>query len=229
MIKGIIYKWTNKVNNKCYIGKTINEYKRKWEHLHDRRYKSAFHDALDKYGVEQFNYEVLVSLSSNDYEKINNVLNHLERFYIKKYNSSDRDCGYNLTDGGDGLIGRFGVLNPFYGKHHTEETKLKQSKLMSGRKQSEETIKKKSESLKKVVHTKDWNRKVGISNQKQVFAFKDGVLIGKYNCYNDCKNDLGLPNIKGISKVVRGTSKTYYGYYFKNTIGQNNEEIEDKD
>lgn len=229
MIKGIIYKWTNKVNNKCYIGKTTNEYKRKWEHLHDRRYKSAFHDALDKYGVEQFNYEVLVSLSSNDYEKINNVLNHLERFYIKKYNSSDRDCGYNLTDGGDGLIGRFGVLNPFYGKHHTEETKLKQSKLMSGRKQSEETIKKKNESLKKVVHTKDWNRKVGISNQKQVFAFKDGVLIGKYNCYNDCKNDLGLPSIKGISKVVRGTSKTYYGYYFKNTIGQNNEEIEDKD
>lgn len=45
--KGVIYKWTNKINGKVYIGKTVDEIKRKSSHKKDRRYYSYFHNAID--------------------------------------------------------------------------------------------------------------------------------------------------------------------------------------
>lgn len=48
-----------------------------------------------------------------------------------------------------------------------------------------------------------------------------------YNSYNECKESLKLPNIKGISKVIHGHNKTYYGYTFTkiedNTINKSEE------
>ncbi len=213
-MEGIIYKWTNKINNKVYIGKTTNEERRIKEHLTERRFKSAFHDALDKYGKDTFDYCVLIKTTSKDNEKMNIFLNAMERYYIKKYKSNIREFGYNLTEGGDGFGSRFGEANPFYGKHHTEECKKAHSLRMKGRKQTEETIKKKKDSLKKVEHTEEWNKKVGIANQKPITAYKDGKIVGSWLCYNDCMNALNLPNIKGISKVVHGMNKTYKGYTF---------------
>ena len=231
MMKGIIYKYTNTVNGKCYIGKTTNAIKRKWSHLHDRRHKSLFHNALDKYGINQFNYEVLIEFISKDKDRLDFILNYFEKYYIKKYESNKIEKGYNLTNGGDGVIGRFGELNPFYGKHHSEENKLRHSNRMKGRNASDETKLKMSESQKKIVHTKEWNYKVGLANQKSVRAFKDGVLVGKYKCYKDCIIDLNLPNIKGISKVINGKNKTYDGYTFQlaqNTIENNTDKEENK-
>lgn len=135
MIRGIIYKWTNIITNKVYIGKTTREKQRKQEHLKDRkRYDFAFYRALNKYGVENFTYEVLFETYSNSKEKINIVLNALETYYIKKYSSRDKRYGYNLTSGGDGGKGvklskeqrllrserMKGEKNPMYGKHLSE-------------------------------------------------------------------------------------------------------------
>lgn len=57
---GIIYMFTNKVNNKKYIGQTISEKNRYYSHF----YKGAkecqyFHAAISKYGKDNFDYEVL--------------------------------------------------------------------------------------------------------------------------------------------------------------------------
>lgn len=214
MRRGIIYKWTNKINNKCYIGKTVNEEQRKYQHLHDRRCKSLFHQAIDKYGINNFDYEILFETKSSDENRLNYILNSMEQFYIRRYKSNSQNFGYNLTKGGDGISGRFGEDNPFFNHHHTEEWKQQHSEVMKGRKPSEETLRKRSESLKKVVHTKEWNAKVGKALEKGVIAYKDGIEIGKYTSYTECMNALNLPNIKGISKVVCGHNKTYKGYTF---------------
>ena len=59
-MKGIIYKYTNQVNNKVYIGQTINEYKRKYAHKHAlNSWRSYFHNAIKKYGYDKFVYEIL--------------------------------------------------------------------------------------------------------------------------------------------------------------------------
>lgn len=92
-MKGIIYKITNKVNGKSYIGQTRYTLEFRWrQHLH-KKDNVYFHNAIKKYGAENFSLEVLEEC---DLDK----LNSREIFYIAKYNTFEN--GYNLTIGGDG-------------------------------------------------------------------------------------------------------------------------------
>ena len=91
-----IYKVTNTINGKIYIGKTSRFKERK--RRHERCYKKEdcrFHRAIQYYGKERFNWEII--------DKTDNVkkANELEKFYINEYNSYHPD-GYNMTKGGDG-------------------------------------------------------------------------------------------------------------------------------
>lgn len=154
---------------------------------------------------------------------LNSILNEKEKYYIRQTHSNEKEFGYNLTEGGDGVCGRFGELNPFYGHHHTEETKHKHSLFMKARKQTEEEKRKRIETLKKIKHNKEWNEKVSKALSHGVSAYKNGNLVGIYSSYKECANALNLPNIKGISKVICNYMKTYYGYTFKKAA-ENNEE-----
>lgn len=92
-MKGIIYKVTNKVNGKSYIGQTRYTLEFRWrQHLH-KKDNTYFHNALRKYGADNFSLEVLEEC---DVDK----LNSREIYYIAKYNTFEE--GYNLTLGGDG-------------------------------------------------------------------------------------------------------------------------------
>jgi group I intron endonuclease len=95
----IVYKVTNIINNKIYIGVSKFDIdKRKWEHLNksDNSSDFVFHKAIRKYGVENFNWEVIDEASSVE------ELKQKEIFYIKDYNSFYKTGhGYNMTHGGD--------------------------------------------------------------------------------------------------------------------------------
>lgn len=94
-----IYKWTNKINNKHYIGQSVNIEQRRKKHIADSYYTKAntyntvFHQAIRKYGPENFSFEVLCICKEDE-------LNCLEKFYIEKYNSLVPN-GYNMTTGGE--------------------------------------------------------------------------------------------------------------------------------
>lgn len=94
-----IYKATNKINGKSYIGQTIDFEHRKHVHIHRRDGycdpNSIFHRALDKYGEENFEWEILAEIPGKDFA------NAFEREMIRKYNTY-KPNGYNLTKGGDG-------------------------------------------------------------------------------------------------------------------------------
>lgn len=95
----IIYKATNKVNGKCYIGQTRHSIEvRKRKHLSCARkgVKTNFYKAIRKYGADNFEWEIVCS--TNDKQK----LNELETFYITKYDSIKN--GYNMIDGGDNNV-----------------------------------------------------------------------------------------------------------------------------
>lgn len=138
-MRGIIYKWTNKTNNKSYIGKTARESERVKEHLRDRRYNSPFHKALDKYGVDNFIYEVLFEFYCNDKQQLTSLLNEKEQYFIQIFKSNNKQFGYNLTDGGDGQLGykcteegrkkrsesKMGEKNPMFNKTWTDEQRKK--------------------------------------------------------------------------------------------------------
>lgn len=93
-----IYKITNKINGKVYIGKTMFSIQKRWqEHLKDskkQRYeKRPLYNAINKYGEENFNVEQIEECEYN-------ILNDRECFWIEYYGSFKN--GYNATMGGDG-------------------------------------------------------------------------------------------------------------------------------
>lgn len=95
-----IYKITNTVNNKVYIGQVYNK---SINARFDRHIKGANPDnpmlidrAIYKYGKENFIVEQIDTASSIE------ELNEKEKYWIKFYNSTDRNVGYNLTPGGEG-------------------------------------------------------------------------------------------------------------------------------
>lgn len=120
-----IYKITNKINGKCYIGQSIDIIKRwkteyKWHHI-NKHLLAAF----NKYGLENFNFEIIEECEPS-------LLNEREQFWISIYNSFDRNFGYNKTLGGAGTPGRIFVMS--------EETKNKIRLANTGRKFTAEEL-----------------------------------------------------------------------------------------
>lgn len=111
MCMGFIYKITNLVNNKIYIGQTSLTIRKRWEtHIkkakaHTNRY---LYDAMNHYGYNNFIIEQLEECAKED-------LDNREKYWISFYNSMDPNVGYNLTAGGGG--GNTWALNP-----HKRET-----------------------------------------------------------------------------------------------------------
>lgn len=97
---GIIYCFKNNINGKCYIGQTINPeqrynaHKSNYQNIKNNEYNSLLHQAFRKYGFQNFTYSIL----AQDIDDID-VLNELEIYYIKNFNSK-APSGYNLEDGG---------------------------------------------------------------------------------------------------------------------------------
>ena len=104
-----VYKITNIINNKNYIGITTRGLENRWkEHLsvannqNSKDYNALFKKAIRKYGQENFKIELLENCNSIENMK------EKEKFYIAKYNSyafSPNGWGYNFTIGGDGVFG----------------------------------------------------------------------------------------------------------------------------
>ena len=102
-----IYKYQNKINGHIYIGQSINLEQRKCSHKNAAfnenacDYNCQFHQAVRKYGWDNFDYEVIAEITPEEYSQ--SLLNELEKFFIKYYNSFEN--GYNATEGGDHVIG----------------------------------------------------------------------------------------------------------------------------
>ena len=95
----IVYKATNKINGKCYIGQTRHSLEhRKTIHLRyaKKGLDTHFYQAIRKYGEDNFEWEIICS--TNDKQR----LNELETFYIIKFDSIKN--GYNMVDGGDNNV-----------------------------------------------------------------------------------------------------------------------------
>jgi group I intron endonuclease len=140
---GYIYKITNKIDSKIYIGQTKNDLEERWKQ-HRRKNSNCRYIsyAFKKYGIDNFKFE-LICISFDE------KLDEIEKYYIKKF-----DClvpnGYNLREGGntskhneetkkrisESLKGRTDFVRPKpqLGKPHKEETKNKISESCKGRK-----------------------------------------------------------------------------------------------
>lgn len=101
---GFIYKVTNKINGKVYIGKTVHSVERRMlEHKNESKtntFGRPFHCAIQKYGFDNFSVETLEEVD-------NSILDSREMFWISFYRSYvgfTGSNGYNATKGGDGTL-----------------------------------------------------------------------------------------------------------------------------
>ena len=99
-----IYKYENKINGHCYIGKSIDIKRRQYNHKSSaynekaKDYDSQFHQAIRKYGgFDAFEFSIICEISPEDYSL--ELINQLEKTFIKLYNSYKN--GYNATEGGE--------------------------------------------------------------------------------------------------------------------------------
>ena len=100
-----IYKITNQINSKIYIGKTSHKtlIQRFQEHVKDSQTKTKekrpLYEAFNKYGIENFTIELIEQVENDE------IASEREYFWIKKLNSYigfANSNGYNATLGGDG-------------------------------------------------------------------------------------------------------------------------------
>jgi group I intron endonuclease len=234
-IYGIIYKVTNKINEKMYIGRTTNLKEKMRIHMKralNNKHNSHFHNAIRKYSKENFKWKIIAKCFSK--EELNNV----EIEMIEKYNTFEN--GYNLTRGGEG---RFGYS-------HTEETKKKISEAERGEKNhmygkrgsncpnfgkthSKKTKKRMSEAKKGENHTfyskhcsKKTKEKMSLAQiggknhnaKKYVITTPEGKEIFVHGIANFCRNykkeELYYQGLVRVAKGKRSHHKGYKCEYF---------------
>jgi len=154
-MSAIIYTATNLINNKKYVGFTTKSFHIRINgHFNKVKIGSKyhFHNALRKYGRENFRFDIIYQSKYHDH-----CLNIMEPHFISEYNTTIRSIGYNMTPGGDGNLGF----------NHSEETKLKISKSKKGKSNgphSKETKLKIGMGNKGKTVTKETRHKLSIAN-----------------------------------------------------------------
>lgn len=176
-----VYKITNKITGKVYIGITNQgagaRYRHHWYEARIGE-PAPIHRSMAKYGEENFTLEII------DFAETYEELKEKEKYWIKEYDSMNREKGYNLTEGGDGTFGRI----------HSEETKNKIRQKAIGRKASEETKKKMSEAQKKY---KDAHRAhadaIRLLNQKAIVVYDlEGNIVEEFSTTKECADKYGV-------------------------------------
>lgn len=194
-------------SGKCYVGKTYNERMRKYYHAYEVRKGSMypFHCALRKYGIENFEYKVIVEGVPHY------MVNAFEKYWIRYYNAVEN--GYNCTIGGDGLQSpsqatRDKIGAASIGRKHTQESKDAISKSSKGKKLSAEHI----EKLKKP-KTEAHRIKAALAKCKHVLCIETGIVYASLMLANVA---VGLSSRSAnITSVCKGRRHTAGGYHWK--------------
>lgn len=214
-----VYKHTNLINNKVYVGITKQKVADRWG-KDGSNYKNSPHfwQAIQQYGWNNFSHEII----QEDLTKEQACL--LEKELIKKFNSQNSDYGYNITEGGDC-------------PSMTEETKEKISKAMMGNKNglgkpcSKEKAKKISETQKGRQFTEEHKQKLSlakkgshhkspseetrkkISDSKKKKPVYCEELNKIFPSIQECARELNI-EATSICAVCKGKHKTTHGFHF---------------
>lgn len=109
-----VYKHTNKINGKVYIGITRQTPERRWQN--GKGYKGTyFWNAISKYGWDNFKHEILFDGLSKEEACA------LEIKLIAKYGSDNRERGYNICEGGQ----TGDNLKPYYGSENNRAVSIR--------------------------------------------------------------------------------------------------------
>ena len=228
---GVVYKH-NVPNGKCYIGITKLSLNNRFKHGKGYKRSTLFYRAILKYGWDNIKTEIL--FESDNYD----LLLNKEEYYIKKYQSNNKNLGYNIESGGTkgalGLKRSRKTLEKMrqanLGKIMPNEVKEKISKSLKGRKFTEEHSKKKSLSQTGEKNHR-YNKKASAETKKKMSESQrkgkdhewsvkvvqmdlDGNFLKVWDSFSEIKKELGFHH-STISDCCRGKQKQSKGYKWK--------------
>ena len=211
---GYVYLTVNKVNNKGYVGQHKG--------MFDRYYYGSgkmFLRAFRKYGVNNFDRQILVFCNSQDELDIEEI------YHIAIYRKLYPYDLYNITDGGNGLNGYKQTQKQI----DAFVNRAKENPPRKGVKLSEDQIRRQRESLKnfyknnpeakenmRKIHigkkaSKETREKLSLKKQKPVICIETGEFFPSIIAAS--KGERSLKD--GISKVCLGRMRTSGGYHWK--------------
>ncbi len=225
-----VYKHTNVLNGKVYIGITSLSLNNRWRNGEGYKNCTLFYKAIKKYGWDNFTHEVLFDgLSKEEAEKA-------ERNLIQAYQSNNKSKGYNIENGGNSRgkmseeekakrsirfsgennpmygVRRFGCNNPMYGKHWTDEHKKRHSDLLKGR------FAKEKNPMYGKHHTEEFKRKISEmesgKNNPRARAVRciDTNIV--YETTREASEKTGV-NFVSINQCCLGNYKTAGGLHWE--------------
>ena len=220
----IVYQHKNKINGKIYIGITMQKPEQRWRYGKGYKTSPHFYAAIQKYGWDNFEHNILFQNLTKE------KACKKEQELIAKFNSINREFGYNSTSGGEIFVmneetkqkisqAMMGNKNGL-GHPCSEEKKRKISETQKGRTLTEEHKQKLSEAAKKR-HTpcsKQAKENIRKSSHKKPVYCEELDTI--FESVQECSRQLGIP-ATNISKLCGGRGKTLKGYhlrYYDDTI-----------
>lgn len=229
MNKFCVYMHTNRINGKRYIGITCQKPNQRWRN--GKGYKNGyFANAIQKYGWDCFIHEILYDNISEDMAK------QIEINLISKYNTMDKQYGYNLVEGGNVTTGYSHTVEAkrkmsnskkgmFSGKNNPMYGKCGELAPAYGIKRSKEFCEAVSERNRRRVLSDETKLKIKNNHadfkggkhpqaKKVVQYTLDGLFIKKWDCINDIERTFGFYNNQ-IGKCCRGQIKKSYGYIWR--------------
>lgn len=180
-----IYKITNMINNKVYIGQSSNIERRWKEH---KSYSSSRHlrASMNLYGIDSFKFEIIEIVPPY-------MLDVRERYWISYYDSMNQNCGYNETIGGESQRGW----------NHSEHSKSLMSKKAKANASKPNYV---SPTLHtKVIHKGDITSRCSIDELDSKLA--DGWELGM----SDASKQKGAENRIGEKNGVYGRGDLFAG------------------
>ena len=217
-----VYIHRNKTNGKVYVGITCRPLEERWNNGKGYNPDSHFGRAIQKYGWDGFEHEIvrenLCRADANEHEKK----------LIQQYDSTNREKGYNTTEGGDGSAGmkhtdetktklsemakerirKTGIV-PFQGRTHTAESKAKMSESHRGKNTGSENP----------FYGKHWSvekrQKYSKMNSKAVDQYDlSGNFIQRFPSGKAAAEALNITP-SAISASVKGKTKSCHGFVFR--------------
>lgn len=197
-----IYKVTNKINGKVYIGQSV-DIGRRWRQHMTAEDDIYFHKAIQKYGVENFEWEVIEKCKKSE-------LDERESYWIEYYDSFNK--GYNCTRGGGGCSGeansnwKGGIsLDPEYSKKHYEANKEKISeKAKEYYKENKEKINERMKEYNKQHYKDDKERK------KEYYEANKDKIKEKAKEYREVNKEKEKERHRQYYEANKEKAKEYY-------------------
>lgn len=184
----IVYKTTNTINNKLYIGQQSNELKKPFYLGSGKILKQA----IKKYGREKFEKIVLEKCANKE------ELNEREIYWIKKLNTTDSSIGYNITPGGTGG-NTINLLPKYKQKQWLKKVRIANNKT-SKRRLSGNFTKAELEGHKKISEIKKGSK--NYSWEGYIYVYNENKeLIYKFNTIKKAAKDLNIHQ-RTINKLI---------------------------